>query len=59
MDEYEGGEEGGWWAKHPAPHMAFNGDGLLGVWVTCGPGPRLYAGISLVFLWCVSIKQYR
>lgn len=54
MDEYKGGEEGGWWTKRPAPHMAFNSEGLPGVmgdvWT------RVYAGISLVFQWCLSIK---
>lgn len=48
------GRRGGWWTKRPAPRMAFNGEGLPGVmgdvWT------RVYAGISLVFQWCLSIK---
>lgn len=59
MDEYRGGEDGGLGAKHSAPHMVFNVEGLLGVCVMCGPGARVYAGISLFFLWWVSIKEYR
>lgn len=45
----EGRTKRGWWAKHPAPHMAFNSEGLLGVWAMSGLGAREEAGILLAF----------